>query len=300
MDTVEQMKVIHNPVMLKEVLEFLNLRPGMRVLDGTVGAGGHAKEILRKIGPEGVLIGIDQDPEILEIARSNLGETSGLHLVHENFRHADRTLQQFGIGAVDACLLDLGVSSYQLETAERGFSFQKEGLLDMRMDPTAVVSAFDLVNHLSEWEIVLMLQRLGQERYAKRIARFLIQARQKVPIRTTQQLAGIVDRAVPRHGFCRIHPATRTFQALRMTVNRELESLEDALPGIVKLLKPGGRICVLSFHSLEDRAVKLFFRRLSAEQQLKLVSKKPLTPSPVEIHQNPRSRSAKLRVAEKC
>lgn len=300
MDTVEQMKIIHNPVMLKEVLEFLNLRSSMRVLDATVGAGGHAEEILRKIGPEGVLIGIDQDPEILEIARSNLGETSGLHLVHENFRYADRVLQQFGVGAVDACLLDLGVSSYQLETAERGFSFQKEGLLDMRMDPTAAVSAFDLVNHLSEWEIVLMLHRLGQERYAKRIARFLIQARQKAPIHTTQQLAAIVTRAVPYQGWSRIHPATRTFQAFRMTVNRELESLEDALPGIIKLLKPGGRICVLSFHSLEDRVVKLFFRRLSAEQQLKLVSKKPLTPSPVEIHQNPRSRSAKLRVAEKC
>lgn len=286
--------------MLKEVIEFLNLRPGMRVLDGTVGAGGHAKEILQRIGPEGVLIGIDQDPEILEIARSNLGETSGLHLAHENFRHADRVLQQFGIGALDACLLDLGVSSYQLETAERGFSFQKEGVLDMRMNPAAAVSAFDLVNHLSEWEIVLMLQRLGQERYAKRIAHFLIQARQKEPIRTTQQLAGIVERAVPHHGWSRIHPATRTFQSFRMTVNRELESLEDALPRIVKLLKPGGRVCVLSFHSLEDRAVKLFFRRLSTEQQLKLVSKKPLTPNPVEIHQNPRSRSAKLRVAEKC
>ncbi len=291
---------IHEPVLLQEVVEFLQLRPGMRVLDGTVGAGGHAKEILHKIGPGGVLIGVDQDPNILEIARTHLGETSGLHLVHENFRHADRVLQQLGIGAVDACLLDLGVSSYQLETAERGFSFQYDAPLDMRMDPTATVSAFDLVNHLSEWEIVSILQRLGQERYAKRIADSLMQSRQKEPIRTTQQLASIVERAIPYHGWSRIHPATRTFQAFRMAVNRELESLEEALPRIVKFLKPGGRICVLSFHSLEDRVVKLFFRRLAAEQQLRLVTKKPLAPSPVEIHQNPRSRSAKLRVAEKC
>lgn len=302
MDTaiLEEMKTVHQPVMLQEVLEFLNLRAGMQVLDGTVGAGGHAKEILRRIGPEGVYVGVDQDPEILEIARTYLGETSGLHLAHENFRHADRVLQQFGIGAVDACLLDLGVSSYQLETAERGFSFQEEGLLDMRMDPTTAVSAFDLVNHLSEWEIVSILHRLGQERYARRIAHFLIQIRQKEPIRTTKQLANIVERAIPYHGWSRTHPATRTFQAFRMTVNRELESLEEALPGMIRFLKPGGRICVLSFHSLEDRVVKLFFRRLAAEQQLKLVTKKPLTPSPVEVHQNPRSRSAKLRVAEKC
>ncbi len=297
---VEEMKTVHEPVMLKEVVEFLQLRPGMRVLDGTVGAGGHAKEILQKIGPEGVFVGIDQDPNILEITRENLGETSGLHLVHENFCHADRVLQQLGIEAVDACLLDLGVSSFQLEAAERGFSFQQEGLLDMRMDPTATVSAFDLVNHLSEWEIVSILHRLGQERYARRIAHFLIQTRQKEPIRTTKQLANIVERAIPYHGWSRIHPATRTFQAFRMTVNRELESLEEALPGIIRVLKPGGRICVLSFHSLEDRVVKLFFRRLAAEQQLKLVTKKPFTPSPVEIHQNPRSRSAKLRAAEKC
>ena len=297
---LEEMKIIHEPVMLKEVLEFLSLRPGMRVLDGTIGAGGHAKEILRKIGPEGVYVGIDQDPTILEIARENLGETSGLCLSHENFRHANRVLQRLGIDLVDACLLDLGVSSHQLETAERGFSFQRDALLDMRMDPSAAVSAFDLVNHLSEWEIVSILQRLGEERHARRIARFLVQARQKGPIQTTQQLAVIVNRAVPHQGWSRLHPATRTFQAFRMAVNRELESLEEALPAIVKLLKPGGRICVLSFHSLEDRAVKLFFRRLAVEQQLKLVVKKPLTPNPVEVQQNPRSRSAKLRVAEKC
>ena len=297
---LEEMKIIHEPVMLKEVLEFLSLRPGMRVLDGTIGAGGHAKEILRKIGPEGVYVGIDQDPTILEIARENLGETSGLYLAHENFRHANRVLQRLGIDLVDACLLDLGVSSHQLETAERGFSFQRDALLDMRMDPSAAVSAFDLVNHLSEWEIVSILQRLGEERHARRIARFLVQARQKGPIQTTQQLAVIVNRAVPHQGWSRLHPATRTFQAFRMAVNRELESLEEALPAIVKLLKPGGRICVLSFHSLEDRAVKLFFRRLAVEQQLKLVVKKPLTPNPVEVQQNPRSRSAKLRVAEKC
>ncbi|MBI1976693.1 MAG: 16S rRNA (cytosine(1402)-N(4))-methyltransferase RsmH [Candidatus Omnitrophica bacterium] len=297
---VGEMQITHEPVMLKEVLEFLNLRPGMRVLDGTVGAGGHAKEILRRIGPEGVYVGIDQDPNILEIARENLGEASGLYLVHENFLRADRALQRIGMDTLDACLLDLGVSSHQLETAERGFSFQKEGLLDMRMDPTAAVSAFDLVNHLSEWEIVSILQRLGQERYARRIAHLLVQTRQKEPVRTTRQLAGIVERAIPHHGWNRIHPATRTFQAFRMAVNRELESLEEALPGIVRFLKPGGRICVISFHSLEDRVVKLFFRRLAAEGQLKLTIKKPLAPSPAEVHGNPRARSAKLRVAEKC
>lgn len=292
--------MIHTPVMLQEVLDLLNLHPGMRVLDATIGAGGHAKRILERIQPQGFLIGMDQDKEILEVARDSLGTSDRVRLFCENFRNAGRLLQRERIQPLDACLLDLGVSSYQLEKRERGFSFQTDGKLDMRMDTASSLTAFELVNRLPEREMADLLHRLGQERYARRIASSIVRARHRQPIQTTGQLAELIGRAVPYRGGSRVHPATRTFQAFRMAVNQELEALEEALPQMAALLKTGGRICVISFHSLEDRAVKFFFRRLVTEKQMNWITKKPLTPSPAERLKNPRSRSAKLRVAEKC
>lgn len=292
--------MIHTPVMLQEVLDLLNLHPGMRVLDATIGAGGHAKRILERIQPQGFLIGMDQDKEILEVARDSLGTSDQVRLFCENFRNAGRLLQRERIQPLDACLLDLGVSSYQLEKRERGFSFQTDGKLDMRMDTASSITAFELVNRLPEREMADLLHRLGQERYARRIASSIVRARHRQPIQTTGQLAELIGRAVPYRGGSRVHPATRTFQAFRMAVNQELEALEEALPQMAALLKTGGRICVISFHSLEDRTVKIFVRRLVTEKQMKWITKKPLTPSPAERLKNPRSRSAKLRVAEKC
>ncbi len=292
------MQRVHQPVMLKEVLEALRLKPGMKVLDCTIGGGGHAKEILEKIHPNGSVVGIDRDREVLDIARSYLRGLS-ITLVHRNFTEIDRVLEEVGWNHIDAALFDLGVSSYQLETPHRGFSFQQEGDLDMRMDSTDPISAFDLVNHLSEVELADILSRLGQERYARRIAHAIIEERRRNPIATTKQLAELVNDTIPRRFRMRIHPATRTFQAFRIQVNRELESLEAAIPKVTQFLVSGGRLCMISFHSLEDRIVKLAFRKLALENQWKIATKKPMSPSTLEIEKNPRARSAKMRVGEK-
>lgn len=299
-NNIEREEVLHAPVMVDQIIANLSLRPEMIVVDATVGCGGHAGEILKRILPGGKLIGIDRDRESLNIASQVLKEFTGFNLVYGNFRNLNQILQSQNLKFVDAILFDLGVSSAQLLNPERGFSFRKEGPLDMRMDRSSCILAYDLINNLREEELSRLFWAFGQERYHRRIARFLIRARQKALITSTVQLAQVVTGAIP---YCpryrRIHPATRTFQALRIAVNRELEALEQGLKKAVDLLKQGGRIAVISFHSLEDRIVKRNFREGAASGKLKIITPKPLRPSQKERVQNPRSRSAAFRVAER-
>lgn len=291
----------HTPVMLKEVLDFLDLKPGKVIVDATTGTGGHSLEIAARIMPAGKLVCIDRDQKSLSVAAERLKdfrETS--HFAHGNFIDIPEILKSIGIKKVDGVLFDLGISSFQLEDPERGFSFQYEGPLDMRLDRDSYISAYDLVNNLNEEEISAMLWNFGQERWHNRIAHLLIQERQKSPIATTRQLSNIVIKAIPyKYRHYRIHPATRTFQAVRIAVNRELETLDTAITRALDVLNDKGRICVISFHSLEDRIVKLNFRKLASEEKVGVITPKPLTPTLSEAQGNPSSRSAKLRVAEK-
>jgi 16S rRNA (cytosine1402-N4)-methyltransferase len=295
----------HVPVLLNEVLNGLAPHAGGRYIDGTLGGGGHAAAVLEASAPDGRLLGIDADPAALAAAGARLaafGERATL--THGNFRDIGRLAIEQGFERVDALLLDLGVSSYQLDTPGRGFSFAADAPLDMRLDPTEGKTAADLVNGTSEGELADLIYRYGEERGSRRVARFIAEARRKRPIATTGELAELVARALGgRHG--KIHPATRTFQALRIAVNRELESLEMALPQAVELLGEGGRLAIISFHSLEDRIVKLFFRAESGYSggerpaRLQIITKKPIEATEQEARANSRSRSAKLRVAEK-
>jgi 16S rRNA (cytosine1402-N4)-methyltransferase len=289
----------HIPVMPEEVTNHLNLKKGMTVVDATIGTAGHALRILEKITPGGLLIGIDKDKEALEITQERLKNYKEcFQLIHGDFRYVDSLLAQIGIYKVDGILFDLGVSLHQLSNPERGFSFQQNGPLDMRLDRESFVCAYDLVNNLNADEISNLLWTFGQEKNHNRIARLLVKERQKKPIQTTQQLAQLVAKVV---GFYqrRIHPATRTFQALRIAVNRELESLSEGIDKAVELLNPQARIVVISFHSLEDRIVKHKFKEFALKNKLKIVTKKPLRPTKQEVINNPSSRSAKMRVAER-
>ncbi|MDD5155156.1 MAG: 16S rRNA (cytosine(1402)-N(4))-methyltransferase RsmH [Candidatus Omnitrophica bacterium] len=303
-ETMELCKMpsgLHNPVMLREVIDYLDLKPGKTIVDATAGLGGHALCILKNIMPAGRLICIDRDQESLELARENLKDFgSSCEFVHSNFVDIDTVLGSLKVTKIDGIVFDLGLSSFQLDNPQRGFSFQNEGPLDMRLDRNSYICAYDLVNNLNEEEISAMLWNFGQERWHNRIARFLVQERQKHPIATTRELSDIVVSAIPyKYRHYRIHPATRTFQAVRIAVNRELEILETALKKTIPLLNPSGRICVISFHSLEDRIVKLNFRQLAARGMLNIITPKPLVPGQDEVRDNPSSRSAKLRVAER-
>jgi len=293
----------HTPVMLNEVIEYLKLKPGKVIVDATIGTGGHSKAILGRIVPKGRLIGIDRDEESLAVARERLKDSAdSLELVHRNFVDIDKVLKELNIKKVDGILFDLGVSSFQLDDPQRGFSFLNEGPLDMRLDRGSYISAYDLVNNLNEEEISLLLWNFGEERWHNRIAHLLVEERQRHPIATTRELADIVERAIParyRGRHYRIHPATRTFQAVRIAVNRELEILESAIEKAAVALGKGGVICVISFHSLEDRTVKHTFKRLANEKIINIITPKPLTPTQSETEVNPRSRSSKFRVAEK-
>lgn len=293
----------HTPVMLNEVLNHLNLSPGKIIVDATIGTGGHSKMILEHILPGGRLIGIDRDQESLEVSRRRLQDSSdSCDFVHGNFIDIDKILGSLNIKKVDGILFDLGISSFQLEDPHRGFSFQCEGPLDMRLDRDSYISAYDLINNLNEEEISTLLWNFGQERWHNRIAHLLVQEREKQPIATTLQLANIVFRSIPhryKYRYYRIHPATRTFQAVRIAVNRELETLEIAINKAITILEKRARICVISFHSLEDRIVKLNFRRAALEGVIDIITPKPLIPSQSEIDSNPSSRSSKLRAAEK-
>ncbi|HXF84985.1 MAG TPA: 16S rRNA (cytosine(1402)-N(4))-methyltransferase RsmH [Anaerolineales bacterium] len=301
----------HQPVLYKEIIHALLPRRGGRYVDGTVGAGGHARGILEACAPDGLLLGLDVDPQALALARKTLAPYEGrVHLAQASYTTLTTQLQQLGWDQVDGILLDLGASSMQFDTPERGFSFQYDAPLDMRFDPSIPQTAADLVNKLSERELADLLYRYGEERNARRIARAIVEAR---PLHTTRELVAVIESVSPRKG-ARLHPATRTFQALRIAVNDELSSLEAVLPQAVASLRSGGRLAVISFHSLEDRIVKNFFREQSqdlinppyekryAEERkatLKVVNRKPITPSDDEIESNPRARSAKLRIAEK-
>ncbi|MBU4251420.1 MAG: 16S rRNA (cytosine(1402)-N(4))-methyltransferase RsmH [Candidatus Omnitrophica bacterium] len=295
--------VLHVPVMLQEVLDFLKLRAGQTIVDATLGTGGHALEILKRITPKGRLIGIDRDENSLNLCRQRLSEfKDNTEFVHANFVDLDQVLNNLGIENIDGIVFDLGISSYQLRDAQRGFSFQEEGPLDMRLDKSSYICAYDLVNNLNENEISQMLWNFGQERWHNRIAHLLVQERRNEPISTTKQLANLVMRAIPhryRRSYYRIHPATRTFQAVRIAVNRELEILESAIKKAVDILRKQARICVISFHSLEDRAIKHTFRALKADGLIDIITAKPLTPGSGEIEANPSSRSSKFRVAER-
>lgn len=290
---------MHQPVMLKEVMSSLNLKRGDKVLDATVGLGGHAREILKRILPEGRLIGLDVDEEALERASTALKEYEGsFKLIKGNFRNLDAILLKENIRGVDACLFDLGVSSYQLDDASRGFGIKNDSRLDMRMDLDLKATAYTLVNKLDRQRLSDVIDRFGEERFHNRIAAYIVRERARKPIETTHELADIVRRAVgPRRQ--KIDPATRTFQALRIAVNGELDSLEEGLKKAIAWLDFNARICVLSFHSLEDRIVKNLFRSYSQLGVLRIITKKPLRPSSEEIVLNPRSRSARLRCAER-
>ena len=294
---------LHIPVMLPEVLEYLKLAPGQTIVDATLGTGGHSLEILKRITPGGRLIGIDRDEDSLAICRQRLSQFQGsFELVHANFVDLDQVLQKLGVEKIDGIIFDLGISSYQLKDAQRGFSFQEEGPLDMRLDRTSYISAYDLVNNLNENEISHLLWTFGQERWHNRIAHLLIEERRNEPIATTKQLANLVMRAIPhryRKSYYRIHPATRTFQAVRIAVNRELEILENAIRKAVAILGKQARICVISFHSLEDRAIKHTFRALKADGLIDIITAKPLVPGSAELEVNPSCRSSKFRVAER-
>lgn len=286
---------LHIPVMAEEVLELLSPRSGGIYVDCTLGAGGHAERILEASGPDGLLIGIDVDESALKVAGERLKRFGGrVKLIHANFAELNRILDELGIDGVDGVLMDLGVSWMQLSDPERGFSFQMDGPLDMRMDRRNPVTAMKVVNGLSEEELRRIIREYGEERFADRIARKIVSMREIAPITTTGQLARLIESAVPSRAR-RIHPATRTFQAIRIYVNRELENLERGLEAAIQRLRSGGRICVISFHSLEDRIVKRAFK---SSPKLRVLTRKPLRPSEDEIRRNPRSRSAKLRAAE--
>jgi 16S rRNA (cytosine1402-N4)-methyltransferase len=286
--------MFHEPVMVEEVCRFLLQGEGVYV-DATVGGGGHARALLERLGESSLLVGIDRDEEALREARERLKPFAmRVHLLHGRFSRLSELLFSLGLKRVRGILFDLGVSSWQLEESRRGFSFEREGPLDMRMDTSQKHTAFDLIHTLSEKELTTMLRELGEEKYAHRIARVIVHHRKQKPITTTTELSSIVAQVVPGKG--KIHPATRTFMALRIAVNEELEELSRALPQVPSLLEAGGRVVVLSYHSLEDRVVKSFFRGCP---ELRVLTKKPLMPLPEEIKRNPRARSARMRVAER-
>jgi 16S rRNA (cytosine1402-N4)-methyltransferase len=307
-------KIGHVPVLLKEAIEFLAVRRGGTYIDATVGLGGHSYEIARRLGAPGHLIGLDKDPAALERATRVLGRSPlvvgqnqqpdmddwpKITLLHRSFAELANDQRP---GTYDGILADLGMSSLQLEDAARGFSFQAEGPLDMRMDPRAERTAEQVVNHLDERQLADVIYEFGDERRSRRIARAIVRSR---PLHTTAQLAEVVSTAARSMNFShdqherRIHPATKTFQALRIFVNRELDDLRALLEAAPRLLKPGGRMVVISFHSLEDRMVKDAFREGAKQGSLSVMTKKPVTATEEESDRNPRSRSAKMRAAEK-
>ncbi|MFO7996794.1 MAG: 16S rRNA (cytosine(1402)-N(4))-methyltransferase RsmH [Dehalococcoidia bacterium] len=302
---------VHTPVLLAESIAGLQARPGGYFIDCTVGLGGHAAAILEKILPSGKLLGIDADPEAIRISRDKLSDYGeALTLVNDNFVNLEAICKRYQFHPVDGILFDLGISSLQLDTAERGFSFHLDAHLNMRFDAGQGLTASEIVNTFSEQELARLIAQYGEERHSRRIARHIVQNR---PIATTLELAHLIEQ-VSGSKRGKIHPATRTFMALRIAVNRELENLEQALEQTIDLLRPGGRLAVISYHSLEDRITKQFMRRAASSclcppgtimcrcghvPSLKLISRKVIRPTSLEIESNPRSRSAKLRIAER-
>lgn len=306
----------HITVLKDEAVKGLAVKPDGIYVDCTLGGAGHSREIVQKLGDRGKLVAFDQDESAIAHARQVLEPYADrIHLVHSNFRYIEEELKRLGMDGVDGVLFDLGVSSPQLDEADRGFSYNHDAELDMRMDRTRELTAYTIVNHWDEAEISRILYEYGEEKFARRIARLIVQRREIEPIRTTGQLVDLVKEAIPasarRTGP---HPAKRSFQAIRIAVNDELGAFEDALEGALRMLKPGGRIAVITFHSLEDRICKQFFLRhtkrctcppdfpvcvCNNKGVLRLNNRKPILPEPEELIANPRARSAKLRIAEK-
>ncbi len=307
------MEFSHKPVMLAECIEALDIKPNGIYLDGTMGGGGHSREIAKRLTAGGRLIAVDRDADAHEAARERLREyIDRVTFIRDDFKNACADLDELGIGGLDGVLLDLGVSSWQLDSAERGFSYMKDAPLDMRMDRSTGESAYEVVNGYTESELVRILREYGEEKLAGRIAARIVREREKAPIRTTLQLAELVAGCYPaatRHKFG--NPAKRTFQAIRIEVNGELEGLSEAVTALARRLVPGGRMAVITFHSLEDRIVKNAFRQMSLSctcppdfpvcvcgkvKEVELVNSKPITASAAELRENPRAESAKLRI----
>lgn len=313
-----RMEFRHRSVLLEETIEGLKVKPDGIYLDGTLGGGGHSSEILKRL-KGGCLIGIDQDEEALAAAGKRLSEFGEegkrFTLIRDNYCNAAEAVRTYGVNGVDGIVLDLGVSSWQLDNAERGFSYRYDAPLDMRMDKRQTLTARDIVNDYPESALYQVIRDYGEEQFAKNIAKHIVQARQKEPIETTGQLNELISAAIPakiqKKGG---HPSKRTFQALRIECNRELEVLKNSIDGLIGLLNPGGRICIITFHSLEDRIVKTAFRRnenpctcppdfpvcvCGKKPVGRVVTRKPILPTEKEMEENPRSKSAKLRIFEK-
>ena len=309
------MEFKHVSVLLNECIEGLKIKENGIYVDGTLGGGGHSSEILKNLSNEGLLIGIDQDKDALKAASARLQNYENVKYVHNNFYNIDSILNELGIEKIDGMLMDLGVSSYQLDTGDRGFSYMQDAPLDMRMNRENSLSAYDVVNNYDEEEIYRIIRDYGEEKFAKRIARFIVENREKKAIETTLELVDIIKAAIPakarREGP---HPAKRTFQAIRIEVNSELSILNKAIEDGVNRLNKGGRMAIITFHSLEDRIVKIKFKELATactcpkefpicvcggKAKVKIISRKAIEPSKEEVDENPRSRSAKLRVIER-
>ncbi|WP_027632864.1 16S rRNA (cytosine(1402)-N(4))-methyltransferase RsmH [Clostridium hydrogeniformans] len=309
------MEFKHVSVLLDECMEALNIREDGIYVDCTLGGAGHSSEILKRLGEKGTLIGIDQDQDALNAAKEKLKEYKNVIYVHDNFYNIDNILNNLGIEKVDGILMDLGVSSYQLDTGERGFSYMNDGALDMRMNRDSEFSAYDVVNGYSKEELYRIIKEYGEEKFAKRVADFIVNKRREAPIETTFQLVEVIKAAIPararREGP---HPAKRTFQAIRIEVNRELEILNKTIEDGINHLNVDGRMAIITFHSLEDRIVKIKYRDIenpctcprefpicvcNKVPKIKVLTKKPTEPSEEELEINPRSRSAKLRVCKK-
>ena len=311
------MEFQHKSVLLEETIEGLHIRPDGTYVDGTLGGGGHAYEIAKRLGDKGSIIGIDQDAAAIEAAGIRLKDFGEkVTIVRSNYCDMKSRLQELGIDRVDGIILDLGVSSYQLDTAERGFSYREDAPLDMRMDTRQERTARDIVNDYSEMELYRVIRDYGEDKFAKNIAKHIVAARSKAPIETTGQLSGIIRQSIPmKYQKMSGHPAKRTFQAIRIELNRELDVLKDSLDDMIDLLNPGGRLCIITFHSLEDRIVKSAFRKnehpctcppdfpvcvCGKVSKGKVITKKPILPTKEEQEYNSRSKSAKLRIFERA
>ncbi|GAA0231774.1 16S rRNA (cytosine(1402)-N(4))-methyltransferase RsmH [Metaclostridioides mangenotii] len=310
------MEFHHVSVLLNECIDGLNIKPDGVYVDCTMGGAGHSIEIVKKLSSEGLFIGFDQDINAINTAKERLSEYSDrVKFVHSNFENIKSELEKLGITKIDGVLADLGVSSHQLDEADRGFSYMQDAPLDMRMDVRSEFSAYDVVNNYSEDELNRIIKDYGEENWSRRIAKFIVEAREESPIQNTGELVDIIKKAIPKKA--RIdgpHPAKRTFQAIRIEVNNELGVITSLIRDVASIMNKGGRICIITFHSLEDRIVKNEFKYLAIdcicppelpmcqcdkEKEVKVITRKPILPSDEEVEVNPRSRSAKLRVAEK-
>lgn len=307
----------HVSVLLNETIDGLNINPDGIYVDGTLGGGGHSYQICKRLSQKGRLIGIDQDGEALDAAREHLKEFEDkITLVRSNYCEIDTILQDLGVTKVDGIVLDLGVSSYQLDNLERGFSYKSDAPLDMRMDARQAKTAAEVVNNYSEYELYKIIRDYGEDKFAKNIAKHIVKAREQEPLKTTAQLSNVIKAAIPMKFQAKGgHPAKKTFQAVRIEVNRELDVLKDSLDTMIEHLNPRGRICVITFHSLEDRIVKTKFREnenpctcppdfpvcvCGKKTKGKVITRKPIIPTEKEIQDNKRAKSSKLRIFERC